>query len=232
VYLNVGTSVLVLLGFSIAGAKAGEDDKASASVELWPSGLFGLAVGIVFLFLWAGVRLQYARVLAEQVSIKARAIGPETFGPRGFSQGQQEWTQHLLVENDGPPGTIRASLGTQVYGIAMSGYGKGVVIAWEQSAENGRHLNSGESANLRLLSSYAEPGGNDVLTQFWLPPPHTGHDYGIGNEQTAPGREIKFELDFIHVERNIVRRFGITVEFDAMAKPDTVVWPGPHPDLL
>jgi hypothetical protein len=221
--VNISSSVAGLTLLSLFGAKAGAGDARNASrFEFWPWGAFALLVGITILIAIAGVRLEMRRLRAEQVSLTVQALEPEGFGPRGFSRNQDEWTQHLSIENLGPGGQFRATLATNIQGIRAP-YGKGVASAWEQSRGKDVSLSHGETGTLRLTSSYVSLKGNTVV-RLWIPPsPHSGDAYGVGNEQIVDSHEISFELSVTDTGRDVSRKRRIAITFAPDGKPSATV---------
>ena len=201
-------------------------DWLAAQLDFWPWGVLGLLFGALVLFAVAGIRLELERVRKALVGFRLTPLDPEEVEARGYTRNQPEFTQHILVENLGPSSTIRASTASHLTGIATGAgrtpsaqYGQGVVIAWEQSTTNQRHLVNGESANLRVISTYKSQDGKELYLRLWVPPsPHTGEAYGIGTENVVIG-PVSFTLMLIDADRDVSRTWQVDVTFAANGCP-------------
>lgn len=174
----------------------------------------GLALAVVLLLI-AGVRLEQEKARASQFDLSFAVLPPSQGEATDRSRGVAPWNEHLLVTNNGPGGQFRASLDGAVTGIDRELYGQGSTIAWEGSREHERHLARGESANLRLIHSYA-PSPDTRYLRFWVPPsPHSGSDgrYLVGTELLVQADLVRFSLRLVDVERDlsVVRHLSIAI---------------------
>src|SRR5712692_71856 len=206
---QVASVLAATLGLPALSAKVG-------SVRLWPFGvLIGLAVLVAVLFI-AGVRLELEKARGELVSIKFEAFSP----PQGEEALGVEWVQQIRVTNLGPPSHFTAVIGSDVKGLASQNYGAGTELAWEQTAEKEKWLGHGQTTTIRMATFAANRSGDGTWIRFWIPPsPYSGTQYGVGSLETAPSREISFELHVRDVKRDVVRARKVHVTCDPSGKP-------------
>lgn len=180
------------------------------AVSGWPEGFVFLGLMLIGLVVIAGVRLQRSKDKADEVSL--------TFEDPYLADIGIGWQQLVVrVINNGAPSRFRASLLSDVSGISMPRYGRGVAIAWEQNATRDIELGTGETGTLRVARAYPKGSQNSVgIVRFVVPPgPDNPTAYGEGLPHPIEGASIIFDVGVRDVERDQVRSRTIEWDFDS-----------------
>ncbi len=185
------------------------------AVSGYPEGFVLFGAALVLLICIAGVRLQRAKDRAGEVSL--------TFEDPYLADIGLGWQQLVVrVINNGTASRFRASLLSDVNGISMPRYGRGVAIAWEQNSTRDIELGTGETGTLRVARAYPKAGKNPVgHVRFVIPPgPDNPVAYGEGLPHPIESASIAFEIGVRDVERDQVRARTIGWDFDAVGYSD------------
>jgi hypothetical protein len=221
-FLNTGTGVLGLLAAGVLGARQGaEEGKAEPLFAIWPWGVVGFLIGAAALLTLAGVRLEVDTLKREEIAFDVTPLDPAT-GARDFSDA--EWSQLLMVANNGPAGSIRVTVGSHLTGVQNPNYGKGVAFAWEQIGSRDNRLGRGDVGNLKLTSSYHSSETDDLVVRLWVPPsPHTSGTYGIGIPQIVQNDHVAFSIRVANIDADETRVFQVRIDFEKDGRPTTTV---------
>jgi|SRR5579862_1698959 len=169
---------------------------------------------------------------ANELALELEALPPAIHAAAAWSGGFPSWLQLIRVTNNGAGGRFRATLASDIAGVEQVPYGKGVVLAWEQSRDYEKSLGRGDAGAIRVCSGFPTPtnGPDGVFFRLWTPPsPHGGSSgsYEIGTVQPAVGSEVSFFLKIATVDEDVSERFHVHLRFDPFGKPELALGKAP-----